>query len=88
MCALILWKSGLELFKGKFHQFLTVIHNTSVFSLPVDNFRKYQWIFTKLGVCIDIVETWFEIADGQISSIFDKSYLPATHPYFHYMMVT
>ena len=38
---------------------------------------KCQWIFTKLGMCIDIVEIWFGIAYGQISSIFD-SYLPAT----------
>ena len=30
---------------------------------------KYQWIFTKLGICIDIVEIWFGIANGQISSI-------------------
>ena len=28
----------------------------SVFSFPDDNLSKYQWIFTKLGVCIDIVE--------------------------------
>ena len=27
-------------------------------------------------MCIDIVEIWFVIANGQISSIFDKSYLP------------
>ena len=25
------------------------------------------WIFTKLGVCIDIVEIWFGIVNGQIS---------------------
>ena len=41
---------------------------------------KYQWIFTKLGVCIDIVEIWFGIANGQISSFFD-SYLPITARY-------
>ena len=35
--------------------------------------------FTKLGVCIDIVEIWFENSDGRISSIFG-SYLPATRP--------
>ena len=29
----------------------------------------YQWIFTKVGVCIDIVDKWFGIADGQILSI-------------------
>ena len=42
----------------------------SVFSFLNDNFSKYQWIFTKHFVCIDIVEAWFGIADGQISSIF------------------
>ena len=44
-----------------------------------DNLRKHQWIFTKFGVCIDIVEIWFESANGQISS----SYLPETPPCFH-----
>ena len=36
------------------------------FLFPDDNLRKQQWIFTKLGMCIDIVEIWFGIADGQI----------------------
>ena len=36
---------------------------------------KYQWIFTKLAVCIDIVEIWPGIANGQISLILDN-YLP------------
>ena len=26
------------------------------FSFPDDNLNKHQWIFTKLGMCIDIVE--------------------------------
>ena len=38
--------------------------------LPDDNLSKYQWLFTKLYICIDIVEIWFEIANGQISSNF------------------
>ena len=59
----------------------------SVFSFPDDNLSKYQWIFTKLGMCIDIVEIWFGIANGQISSIFD-SYLPMTFPYFCFRMIT
>ena len=59
----------------------------SVFSFLDDNFSKIQWIFIKLGVCIDIVETWFGIADGQISSIF-VSYLPGTRLYFHFWMIT
>ena len=26
-----------------------------IFSFPDDNFSKHQWIFTKLGMCIDTV---------------------------------
>ena len=40
------------------------------FSFLDDNLSKHQWIFTKLGMCIDIVEIWFGIANGQISSNF------------------
>ena len=40
----------------------------SVFSFRDDNFSLYEWIFTKLDVCIEIVETLFGIADGQFSS--------------------
>ena len=40
------------------------------FLFPDDNLSKHQRIFTKLGICIDIVEIWFGIANGQISSIF------------------
>ena len=50
----------------------SVRQSTSVrFSFPDDNLSKQQWIFTKLGMCIDIVEIWFGIANGQISSDFD-----------------
>ena len=35
-------------------------------SFPDDNLSKHQWIFTKHGMCIDIVELWFGIANGQI----------------------
>ena len=34
------------------------------FLFPDDNLSKHQWIFTKLGMCIDIVEIWFGIANG------------------------
>ena len=47
-----------------------------IFSFLDNNLSKYQWIFTKLGVCIDIVEIWFGIANGQISSIFDRVICP------------
>ena len=44
------------------------------FSFPDDNLSKHQWIFTKLGMCIDIVEIWFGIANGQIRPIFTELY--------------
>ena len=59
----------------------------SIFLFPDDNLSRFQWIFYKLVVCIDIVEIWFGIATGQISSIFD-SYLPITYPYFCFQIMT
>ena len=50
---------------------LSYVHPSIHFSFPDDNLSKHQWVFTKLGMCIDIVEIWFGIANGQISSIFD-----------------
>ena len=41
-------------------------------SLPDDNLSKYQMFFTKLGICIGIVEIWFGLANRQISSMFDR----------------
>ena len=49
---------------------LSVICLSVRFSFPDENLSKHQWIFTKLGMCIDIVEIWFGIANGQISSDF------------------
>ena len=40
-------------------------------SFPEGNLSTFQFVFTKLGMCIDIVEFWFAIANGQISSNFD-----------------
>ena len=45
---------------------LSVVRPAIRFSFPDDNLSKYQWIFTKLGMCIDNVEIWFWIANGQI----------------------
>ena len=45
------------------------ISRTSVsFSFPDDNLSKHQLIFFKLGMCIDIVQIWFGIANGPIFS--------------------
>ena len=57
------------------------------FSFLDDNLSKHQWIFTKLGMCIGIVEIWFGKANGQISSNF-YSYLPETCPYFCFPTIT
>ena len=62
---------------SNFRQFLTELfaQDMSEFSFLKDNFSKCQWIFTKIGVCTD-VKIWFGIADGQISSIFDRVICP------------
>ena len=44
----------------------------SIFSIPDDNVSKCQCIFTQFYMCIDVVEIWFGIANGQILSIFDR----------------
>ena len=49
----------------------------SGFKFPGDNWSKHQWIFTKLGMCIDIVKIYLGIANGQISSSFTE--LSARH---------
>ena len=71
MCALILWRPGLGLLLVKFCLFLTEVsaRHTSIVSFPGDDLRKYQWIFTELDMCIDMVEICFGNANGHISSI-------------------
>ena len=64
----------------------SVVH-PSIILFPYDNLSKCQLIFTKLGVCSDVVEIWFGNTNGRISSIFG-SYLPATHPHFCFQMIT
>ena len=78
VCVLILWRSGLGLLMGIFRQFFTELsaRDTPIFSFPNDNLSKRQWIFTKLGMCIDIVEIWFWIAYRQILSNFDGVICP------------
>ena len=59
---------------GQICQFLTELSARfiPVFSFLDDNLRKYHWNFTKFGMCIYILEIWFGIAIGQISSVFDR----------------
>ena len=58
------------LLMGKFRQILEEI--SAHISFPDHNLSIYQGIFIKFGTCIDIKETWFGIANGQISSNFDR----------------
>ena len=63
---------------GKFRQILTELsaRDTPIFLFPGDYLSIRQWIFTKLGTCIDMKEVWFGIANGQISSMFDRVICP------------
>ena len=63
---------------GKCSQFLTELSACDIFkfSFSDDNFYNYQWIFTKLGMWIDIVKIWFGIAHRQISSVYDRVICP------------
>ena len=63
---------------GKFPQILTELsaRDTPMFLFLNNNLSKYQEILTKLGTCIDIKESWFRIANGQISSMFDRVICP------------
>ena len=63
---------------GKFRQILTELsaRDTPIFSFSGDNSRKRQWIFTKLGTCIDLKEIWSGIANGKISSMYDRVICP------------
>ena len=62
----------------KFRQILTELsaREMPIFSFLDDNLCKCQGILTKLGTCIDIKEIWFKIANGQISSMFDRVICP------------
>ena len=63
---------------GKFRQFLTGLSARDTFVVKFHDsiLKKSQWIFTKFYICIDIVEIWFGIANGQISSICDRGTCP------------
>ena len=57
-----------------------VVHMSISISFPDGNLNKHQWILTKLGMCIDVMELWFGIANGKILSVFDRVICP---PHLH-----
>ena len=64
----------------------SVVRPSVRFSFLDDNL-SYQWIFTRLGLCIDIVEILFGIANGQISSNFDGVICPR-HAYIYVFRIS
>ena len=54
----------------------SVVHPSVCLYFAYDNLSKYQCMVTKLGMCIDIVEILFGIANGQILSNFDGVICP------------
>ena len=65
VCALILWRSGLGLLMGWFCQLLTEVSAvTCLYFHYRTKTSKYQWIFTKLGMCIYIVEICLRLLMG------------------------
>ena len=62
---------------GKFRQFLTELsdRDMSIFSFPDNNLSKYHWIFTKLSLCIDIVEILL-IQMAKFYQFFDRVICP------------
>ena len=75
---------------GKFRQFFTELsaQDTPIFSFPDDNLSKHCRIFTRLGMCIDIVEIWLGIANGQILSNFDGVICPRHAHIFVFRTIT
>ena len=63
---------------GKFYQILMELYarDTPIFAFPDDNLSKCRGILTKRGACFDIKNIWFGIANGQISSMFDRVICP------------
>ena len=59
---------------GKFRQIWPELsaRDTPICSFPDNNLGKSQGILTKLGM----KEVWFVIADGQMSSMFDRVICP------------
>ena len=67
----------------------TCLHvRLSIFTLPGDNFSECQWILTKLGMCIGIVEIWFVIEIGNFCQSLTELYLPMTCLVFHFWTIT
>ena len=80
----------MELLIGKFRKIFTELsaRDTPIFSFPDDNLSNHQWIFTKLGMCIDFVEIWFGIANGQILSNVDRVISPRHAHIFVFRTIT
>ena len=66
---------GKKIYKsGWYYSFVLIIfmsvRSMVVYPLFPDMISKYQWIFTKHGMCIDIVEFWLGLLMGKFSQFF------------------
>ena len=48
---------------------MSSVCDMSIVSFPDDNLGKSQWIFIKLGLCIDIVVLWLGLLMGKSCQI-------------------
>ena len=67
-CRILVWIAN-EPVLSVFDSYLPAMHQYVYLS-------KYQWIFTKHSMCIDILKIWFGIANGQSISTFDRVICP------------
>ena len=50
----------------------SVVCPSICFSFPDDNLSKHQWIFTKLGMCIDLWRSGLGLLMGKFRQIFTE----------------
>ena len=49
-----------------------IARDTPIFSFPDDNLTKHQWIFTKLGMCIELRRSGLGLLMGKFRQIFTE----------------
>ena len=63
------------------------VSQSILFLFPDNNLSKHQWIFTKLAMCIDIVEIGLGLLMGNFRQFLTELSAGDT-PYFHFRTIT
>ena len=88
VCALTLWRSGLGLLMGKFHQFLTVICSWHpYFHFPMITLANINGFSPNLVCALILWKSALGLLIGKFRQ-FWQSHLPMTRPYFHFWTMT